>query len=385
MAIHERRVYQVEVLSPVHVGSGERLGAPELAVIDGRLWRFDPERLAAALARDPRMLDRYIQEGAAALRFWNEAERRACARYSRLWTGPAPREVRAYITDPLGRPYLPGSSLKGAIRTALAFVALAQLPDPQRRALMGQVERHARETRSPRREFADEPLMQELMGRDPHHDLLRALRLADSTPAPIEALDVGRIRVAVLEPDGTLRWLRAPGDHVADPAQAFPIDLELLRPPPRPLQVQVELDHALLNLSGDAALGSPERRRLVREWERHCNAFARHLAEREATFGQRVGLKAYAAFYQDLLARMAADPSSVYLNIGWGTGWRSKTAAEALGPEGVARLRRLFGLGRGDPFPRTRRILFEGEQPTLPLGWIRLRPIPHPEDPRHRA
>jgi CRISPR/Cas system CSM-associated protein Csm5 (group 7 of RAMP superfamily) len=69
MGILERRIYRVELLSPVHIGSGQRLGPADFAVLDGRLWRFDPERLTAALARDPRALDRYIQEGAAALRF----------------------------------------------------------------------------------------------------------------------------------------------------------------------------------------------------------------------------------------------------------------------------------------------------------------------------
>jgi hypothetical protein len=40
----------------------------------------------------------------------------------------------------------------------------------------------------------------------------------------------------------------------------------------------------------------------------------------------------------------------------------------------VGRLRRLFHLGKGDPFPKTRRVLFEDGKPTLPLGWIRLIP-----------
>lgn len=374
MVLRKRQMYQVELLSPVHVGSGERLGPAEIAVIGGQLWRFDPERLTAALARHPRMLDDYIQKGAAALQVWGEADRRACARYVRPWTGSAPREVRACIVDPLGRPYVPGSSVKGAIRTALVFAALSQLPDPRRKALMEAVERHAQETKNRKREFADDPVMSEIMGKDPHHDLLRALRISDSTPAPPEALGVGRVRVAVQERNGALSWLRAPGQHGADPAQAFPIDLELIRPSASgPLSITVEIDLDLLKKDPTA---SEPRLRLVQEWERHCNAFARHLAEREAAWGEQVGLDAYRAFYRRLLEEMQEDPQAIYLNIGWGGGWRSKTAAEALGPMNVQRLRRLFGLGRGDPFPKTRRVLFEGGKPTIPPGWIRLRRSP---------
>ncbi len=372
MAVLERRTYRVEILSPVHVGSGQRLGSPEIALIDGRLWRFDPERMTAALARDPRALDRYLQEGAAALRFWSESDRRALARYVRPWSGPPPREVREHIADPLGRPYLPGSSLKGAIRTALAFAALQAASPAQRQAWLSAVEQAARERPSRAREFADDPLMRELIGPDPHHDLLRALRIADSTPAPLEALDVASIRVAVREPDGTLSWLKEPGKHVPDPEQAFEVVVEILRPlPSGAMQVEVELDVFLLQRD---TLGPADRRARIREWARLVNAFARHVAEGELRFGESLGLEAWSAFYRRLLARMQAEPDAIYLNLGWGAGWRSKTAAEAMGPEAVRRLRRLFGLGRGDPFPKTRRVLFEGGRPTLPPGWIRLIP-----------
>ncbi|GBD08281.1 hypothetical protein HRbin22_00514 [Candidatus Thermoflexus japonica] len=373
MAVLERRTYRVEILSPVHVGSGQRLGAPELALIDGHLWRFDPERMTAALARDPRAFDRYLQEGAAALRFWSESDRRALARYVRPWSGPPPREVREHIADPLGRPYLPGSSLKGAIRTALAFAALQAASPAQRQAWLSAVERQAQERPSRAREFADDPMMRDLIGPDPHHDLLRVLRIADSTPAPLEALDVASIRVAVREPDGTLSWLKEPGKHVPDPRQAFEVVVEILRPPPSgAMQVEVELDVFLLQRD---TLGPADRRARIREWARLVNAFARHIAEGELRFGESLGLEAWSAFYRRLLARMQAEPDAVYLNLGWGTGWRSKTAAEAMGPEAVRRLRRLFGLGRGDPFPKTRRILFEEGKPTLPPGWIRLIPV----------
>ncbi|MDT7884360.1 MAG: type III-A CRISPR-associated RAMP protein Csm5 [Thermoflexus sp.] len=375
MGILERRIYRVELLSPVHIGSGQRLGPADFAVLDGRLWRFDPERLTAALARDPRALDRYIQEGAAALRFWSEADRRPLARYVRPWSGPPPREIREHIADALGRPYLPGSSLKGAIRTALAFAALRAASPAQRQAWLDAVARRAEEARksgSRAKESADDPLMQALMGKEPHEDALRALRVFDSGPAPSDALDVGRIRVAVHEPSGALSWLQAPGKHVADPGQAFEIVAEILRPHPRAaLRVEVEADAFLLRRD---VLGPEERRARVREWARACNAFARHIAEGELRFGERLGLTAWAAFYRRLLTQMEAEPQATYLNLGWGGGWRSKAAAEAMGAEAVGRLRRLFNLGKGDPFPKTRRVLFEDGKPTLPLGWIRLIP-----------
>ena len=79
------------------------------------------------------------------------------------------------------------------------------------------------------------------------------------------------------------------------------------------------------------------------------------------------------------------------LQIGWGTGYRAKTVTELLtNTELLAEedaglmmdLRKHYRLGRsrsqGDyydsEFPKTRRVLYDRQNPKSPLGWVQITP-----------
>lgn len=375
----DRTVYTVERLSPVHIGSGKRLREHEVAVMDGRLERYDVNRLLELLANDHRALEVYTEQGAGAVvRRWRKEERRACVLYAVNWPGRQPREVLEHIADVLGRLYLPGSSIKGAIRTGVAW---SFLQDGQAAKLASQIGRDRR------REWAGQPLMQAVLGAEPNRDLLRAFRVFDSTPLSIsEHVGVVETKSAVAEPNGHVAWLRGKGQHVAQSQDAFSSWVECTTSAAsHKLQVVIERDAFLLegkteetSLHPDnppQALGFDEgRRRLISEWVRRCNAFARHVADGEVRFGQRLRMTAYVKFHEERLREMEQSDGTVYLILGWGTGWRTKTVTEAFGDAGIRQVRQLYRLGRGDLFPKTRKIIFDRGQPTVPLGWVRLRP-----------
>jgi CRISPR type III-A-associated RAMP protein Csm5 len=93
-------------------------------------------------------------------------------------------------------------------------------------------------------------------------------------------------------------------------------------------------------------------------------------------------------FYADLETTHAALPDGAFLlNIGWGSGWEVKTIGDllrtALGDDGFVQLRQRYRLGADPrtgqmhlnaPFPKTRRIAYEGGAPRWPLGWIKMEP-----------
>lgn len=130
--------YRGRVLTPVHVGTGEAIDPLDYVVRDGRLIRFHASSVIADLPAEERrrledMLDRgNLQElqaffrthvrpeshGVAAVRAGRGVIRRfeeAIGRplRSQLKVRPMIRNLHS------GRAYLPGSSIKGAIRTAL--------------------------------------------------------------------------------------------------------------------------------------------------------------------------------------------------------------------------------------------------------------------------
>lgn len=375
----DRQFYTVDFLSPVHIGSGQRLREHEFAVLDGWLLRFDVNRLLERLGDNERALESYTQQGVGAVvGRWPEGERQKCAFYSIGWTGKAPREVLEHIANSFGQLYLPGSSLKGAIRTGIVWSFLHEGRTGQYAVHIG---------RDRRQKWAGQPLLQAVLGADPNHDLLRALRVFDSSPLTMPGhVAVVETKSTVGEPNNRLSWLRGKGNHVAHPQDAFSTWLECLTPSASgKLRVIIERDAFLLEGKTEQRTSHPDnparaleldepRRVLLSDWPRHCNAFARHVIEGEIKFGKRFGLRTYTQFHEERLREMEESEEAVHLILGWGTGWRTKTVTEAFGETGIRQVRQLYGLGRGEPFPKTRKVVFENGQPTVPLGWVRLGP-----------
>jgi CRISPR-associated protein Csm5 len=84
-------------------------------------------------------------------------------------------------------------------------------------------------------------------------------------------------------------------------------------------------------------------------------------------------------FYDELLNRIKAESDeAVFLNIGWGGGWRTKTVVELFGDEAVQEVVSRYGLDRGShsrPFPKTRKVAWRGSNDFVPLGWLKLSPV----------
>ncbi len=385
-AMLKRTLYRVTVLSPVHVGAGQELTAHDVALFEGQLWRFDVDRVVERLAGDRRLTDRYATEGAAALSAWPPEVRRACARYVHPWgPGEAPPRVRAHIADLLGRPYVPGSSLKGALRTALLRQAIERADEHVRAGYRKTVPSGGKP------QGAGQSLERAVLGRDPNHDVLRALRVEDGSPVPVNRLRVAEIKVAVREPNGSLTWFVRPRQHVDEPDKATSIWAEAIIPRTT-FTVGITLDEYLVRgstLTGEAAPGNPPeelgfraRRHVLARWALACRRDAYQVAKGEYEWAKACGFKKLANFYAWLSREINRCPAGAFLLcVGWGTGWRAKSVAEALGKELVAQIRRSFRLGKGPIFPKTRRIVFEQGEPALPLGWLRLEPVDPSEEP----
>jgi len=258
--------------------------------------------------------------------------------------------VRSFIKDVHGRPYLPGSSLKRALRTAILWRMWRERREPIRLQQLG-----------PRRERAAQPLERRWLGSDPYHDPLRTLRPGDTRPVPPEeALTVVRAVVQV------------------GPRQAAPLALEALRPGIT-LEGRLTVDEGLL-AAGAAELKWEGKERYVRGLAAVARDFALDRVRKEAAWARGAGLTALEAFYRDLerrLRRMREEKADAFLlRVGWGSGWESKTLGREPFEEVEfeAFLRRYIrpkGQRRpGDPFPRSRRVVVdERDRPVRPFGW----------------
>lgn len=357
---------KVSVLTPLHIGSGEDLlHEYDYAIHNGRTWRLnDAALLEAQDVDDPALADKLARTPPA--RLLQPADFRPNSPFFRYVIQGTPRsqaegaQVREQLKDAFDRPYLPGSSLKGALRTALAWYAWRQ------RGLRPDLGKLGR-----RREWAAQEYEHMLFGPNPNHDLFRALQVSDSQPVGAERLML--VNARVLNRGGTL---------------GSPIELEAIRPD-TVFELTLKLDLALfdawarrrdLNLRGGewlrnlpTVIGDHTRQRIAREiaWFKPVAA------------GQRV-----LTFYQQQLGAARLRDNQALLQLGWGTGWEGKTFGSHLqqDPRFLERVIQNYRLARGrrqpgDPFPKSRRVVVSfiqdnqgrrREVPAYPPGWVLL-------------
>jgi len=362
-------VYEVTVttLTPLHIGSGRKLLYEyDYAVHNNTTWRInedswleaqtglDDPRKIELLAKTPpgQLLDKNkdYQPGSPFFRYQLSGKPRS------QQAGAELQELLKTVHDEV---YLPGSSLKGAIRTALAWHGWAEKGVKPNKA---DLERS--------RKFAGQRLERQIMGPDPNHDLLRALQVSDSAPAGKDRLMV--INAQVVTRDGL----------------GSPIELEAIQPDTA-FQLSLKIDEALfsqwaknnrLQLGGNPNWLS----RLAEIIQKHTQ---QRLKEELNWYKQRPDAEQTAAFYQQLV-KAQLPPLSCLLQVGWGTGWDDKTFGSHLradsrfldfliGEYSLAKGKRQHG----DPFPKSRRATVRVvkdktgktmQRPSLPLGWVLL-------------
>lgn len=384
-----RTSYVLRFLSPLHVGTEERLGLHDVVVVQGRLYRVAADRLLDELEQAPQARDRYLTgtDGLRQIEQWLRLGDRL--RRLALYDCPVPREprpredLRPFLADLLGRPYVPGSQVKGAVRTAVLWQLLSRRADRnelstrvgQKRNRRGEIERTSKQD-------AGQWLEQILLGEDPRSDAFRIVRVADTTPLPASALRVYPVLVAARQQSGLAlmeqpRSGDRPSQYGEDPSRALANFCECLTE--GTLRTSVEVDRYLLSKwDRDASF--------LERWPDACNAFGRRVAEAEKSWWEQARdsappsvqpvARGLVEFYSGLLRRLGELPTGhVVLNLGWGGGWRTKTVAEAFGDPPVRQLVQQYRLDRGSRapvFPKTRKVAWLGPNRFAPLGWVLL-------------
>lgn len=361
-------IYDVTVstLTPLHIGSGvELLHEYDYAIHQGRTWRIDELALLDAQEVDAQaenalaLAERLARTPPAQL--LRPSDFRTDSPFFRYVIQGTPRsnaegaQLRAQIKDAYDRPYLPGSSLKGALRTLLAWSIWRERklrPDP------AQLQR--------RREWAASSYEKALFGRDPNHDLLRALQVSDSAPLESNAMMIANVRV-----QGRSDQLGAP------------VEVEAVKPD-MSFHLTLKVDRALFTQWAQRAELPAAGEGWLARLPRSAQEQTRDRLQRELAWFERKKATTIVQFYRQL-AGAKLGPNRFLLQLGWGTGWESKTLGSHLqaNSDFMERILRDYRLARGrreagDPFPKSRRVAVGfrrspdgriSEQAAPPLGW----------------
>lgn len=364
---------EVKTLTPLHVGAGgPRLQADyDFLVRRGEVLVFDTPGVLAQLSDEE--LERGVEPRISALLRPEQYD--AHVRY-RLTPrgGGAPSEIVPCVRDVEDRPYLPGSSFKGALRTVLAWALASERGQPL-----------PLERLQPQPKFAAAELERQLFGSTPHRDLLRALRVTDLRPADPVQTELTTVAVYSLR-----------GDQLVPKGPGYRWAVETL-PAGTRLQGSITLDEYLFSPPAQELPFSQQRRRLA-ELPRAARGFVRELARRESRFFSEHGQPRVGQFYHRLLERIEEMEQRRlevgFLQLGWGTGWTAKTLGLALMadprfPQLVQRYQ-LDSRRNAGVFPKTRRLVERGNTAEEPPGWITFRlvrsgPAARRGEPRQRA
>ncbi len=354
----------LQTLTPIHIGANEelRLGF-DFIIHKGRTWRLDEDAILEAkwkeLKLEQRGVARYPLPGEVLTE--SDFHNPALFRYT-LRGAPRSRKadarVQAFIKDAQDQPYIPGSSLKGAIRTALAWTGWDEVHPRLDRSAIGH-----------RRSWAGRPLEQKIFGRDPNHDLLRALQVSD-LHGNLDPNKVLGIVVARVLTRGSLQ---------------SPIGLEALMSN-HTLTGTLKIDESLFSSLAERNLRFGNRKHWLEEiiprLQQHSLARIKNLMD---WFAQVQGAEKIARYYHQLYT-LKLPPRHALLQLGWGSGWDGKTFWTHLQENEhlFEKLMRDFRLQhkrsrnapptRAKDFPTSRRVITTGPQnaPKIaaPFGWV---------------
>jgi CRISPR type III-A-associated RAMP protein Csm5 len=344
-------VYRVTCLTPVHVGSGQELTRDIDFLSEGaNTYILDPERLitaGAGVAGLPEAIARG-ERVADVLRAKRISLQSLAARdvAGRIEAG----KLRLALRAGDGRPMVPGSSLKGALRTLLlvGWAANGRPHEARSREADAAIASGLR-GRKPDSKPLDDQLFRSPVLRDPRGDALRTLRVSDAVFHP------DQLEVVSSKAVGTSRQTLTAAEVLKAGATAS-------------LRLTFDRSALLRPLRFPHALPSWEE---LAGWSR---SHARHLLEGDRQYfaGQPRGEgDRPRARCEQLLAQLAALPKeAAILRLAWGTGWRTMTGDLLTGAE-----QRQLGMRVG----KTRKAILAGHSAgselTDVLGWIRLDPI----------
>jgi len=292
-----------------------------------------------------------------------------------------------FICDGNGNYFIPGSSIKGAIRTSLLYHFLNQIKSSNRtefnNLLINTINQKLTEYNSAKRRhdqremdkikksfderimekefqnFLDDLVRNNKVKKGPHTDLLRTVKISDSK---IYGIQRENIKVVCFRNNGSYYFGETKRRNGTK--REISLNYECLQGDTE-FTTEISLDLELLNKFYQAStppfndIGSLIN--IVKEFGE------RQWIEERELFQKVQGVEKITHFYNQNI-------SQPLLRVGWGTGMLGTTIDLLLDPPLWQRIRNeVMGHNRpGLPAPHSKRIVMRDNQPALPLGWIKI-------------
>ena len=361
--------YRVTCLTPTLVGDGQKL-----APIDYMVWKdhvnvLDQRRIFRLLSKGPR-LDGYLAQLKTADKLdfasWggfaqNFAGRRIPFEHASsvpVWERARSENlfIPTFAISPSG-PYLPATAIKGALRTGAVF---DRWNEKTLSELASRMEEDSRPLRNPSAKSEDAVLGGHAGNR------MRRVGTADSAAVTYAGMKIYLLRTSTMVARGAgkfeLGWKSPRGSADARRIdESTPVFAEMAAPG--------TVFEGLWKETSEH-----DRQKLFQA----SNAFATSQIQRHKAYAEATGLERLATTLSDLEKRVTgAGNATCVLSMGWGGGMLSKISVGDTADSSYRTILRHVSLYQkavqtGLPFPKTRRIVFEGGRPAHLPGWVLL-------------
>lgn len=371
----------VETLTPLHIGSGQLLqGNTEylyfanertVAVVDEHkvlaiIGDENLDKWVDIIGRGDDLLD-YVAKRKPGVKP-TDTSRRVLSVVGKRSPG-GNQTIREQIFSGNGQPMLPGSSLKGAIRTAVFNALIRHNPTPAR-AIQSFKDTDSRG--NPK--YKGGTLEKKYLGQDPNHDVFRLLRIGDAHFDQTVCLLSETLNELG---DGTFEMK----DSVKQFIECIPAGVETICRVQIPSELKARLNETRYR---EVAAKIPHRERM--EWSlllADINANTKRLIQKELNRYQSQSLPNEAREYLDSLKNMITDlqTNQCVIRVGFGTGYLNMTGGWAEeqwhNVPGIDFKKEIADLaegvrrnGRYNSFslPKSRKMTLGG----LPLGYLKL-------------
>lgn len=361
---------KLKTLTPVHIGSGRELSRDveflkmgnEVGVVDEKkiLGIIGEENIllwVSMIEKQEPLLD-YLLKRQPGLNL-SQVSSRTMPLYTKSFNRI--KTLKEQLIDGMGHPLIPGSSVKGAIRTAIFNILLKELGHNWKED----------ELKNKWGKFSDKSIQQRIFGKDPNHDFMRFLKIGD----------------ALFEPDSLLAMSVLSMNYLFDRTKRddkFLLLTEVIGPEEEAsIRLKLDIDHWQKNIDAhEIRQNIPEFMSNYESLFQAINSFTRDLVEGEIEFWEEdKNMNVVENYLEELENILKAikncTPKETVLRLGHGSGWIFMTGGWAKNEKfideqlydqivfqtrpGNSRYREYF-------FPKTRRMDEEGEL----LGFVKL-------------
>lgn len=378
---------RLTALCPIHIGgSDQRIGPLEFVLLDGRCFVIHREKLLRTLG-DKGLLDPFVetlsgarQDGDLAhfLREHGLLSSDFLAQHSAYSSACAQqriREVRGFIRSVHAQPYLPGSAVKGVVRTSILYTVLDRLDPALRTRMLDEFVRkrlsdfesdpRCRMRHSWFREQFKQWFAQELDRHffqrfeigprprrfSPRSDVMRAILVSDGQPLGKDDLRVEEVKIHSARSGHSPKDWSIWAECVQSGSQ-FTFDLT----------VDTDLLSQFAESTSQPSLGAPLEM-MIEVLSNPLEAVA-HMTK--ALFKHELAFYEQESLPTEALGFRGITPN---FRLGWGIGMLGTSVSLLLPPQVVGEIRNALFVDRGDaPAPKSRKTVL-ATAGNHSLGW----------------